>query len=484
MEASRRRPMPSGRARPWARRLLETTAVPDVHEQAALITDALAARGAPRHRVRRPRDQYGLPLSTTRAAAVHYVDALDRVLRVQSGAEDALREAVAIDPGFALGHATLALLGYEWGAPVDVAASLRAATTAARLRADERERSLVRVVTELVSRRCQAEDAGALHHIASYPRDALAVSVAVPTIAFSGLAGPPQRTWELVEGLAPSYGADWWYAGLLAFIRQEQERWDDAAALADRALGEVPSAGHAVHARAHVYYETGQHAAGLGWLDPWVASCGRSASHRAHFSWHAALHELALGDLDAVRARYVRELSPPAVSGMRALVDSASLLWRCKVWGAWRSDLPMDEVLDAVPDTLLDRPPTAFAAFHAGLALAAAGDVAALTRLASRAASSGDPTQREVVGPLVVALRALVEGRPGDAADDLLLLRGRLGAVGGSAAQREVVEDTLLAALVDAGRYADARAILAHRLDRRPSRLDREQLARLTAAAR
>ena len=48
--------------------------------------------------------------------------------------------------------------------------------------------------------------------------------------------------------------------------------------------------------------------------------------------------------------------------------------------------------------------------------------------------------------------------------------------LGGSAAQREVLEDTLLQALVAAGRLDEARRLLVKRLDRRPSRRDLRML--------
>ena len=88
-----------------------------------------------------------------------------------------------------------------------------------------------------------------------------------------------------------------------------------------------------MHARAHVYYEVGEHEAGLTWIDPWIESCGRDAIHRAHFSWHAALHELAMNDEGAVCQRYERQLAPPAVSGTRALVDSAASCGACAYTG-------------------------------------------------------------------------------------------------------------------------------------------------------
>jgi hypothetical protein len=163
---------------------------------------------------------------------------------------------------------------------------------------------LVDVVTSRVQD-CRGTGAAALvRHIGTYPRDALAVSAAVPPIAFSGVTDVQQEAWTLVEGLASAYGDNWWYGGLLAFVRQDQGRYDEADALAWSALRAEPAAGHAVHAQTHVFYETGQHIVGLQWLDPWIASSGQGASHRAHFSWHAALHELSLGDLEAVRRRY------------------------------------------------------------------------------------------------------------------------------------------------------------------------------------
>ena len=90
----------------------------------------------------------------------------------------------------------------------------------------------------------------------------------MPTIAFSGVTDVRHEAWALVEGLAPAYGDDWWYRGLLAFVRQDQGRYDEADELAWSALRVEPAAGHAVHAKTHVYYETGEHIAGLEWLDP------------------------------------------------------------------------------------------------------------------------------------------------------------------------------------------------------------------------
>ncbi|MFF3409817.1 FAD/NAD(P)-binding protein, partial [Streptomyces sp. NPDC002742] len=435
--------------------LWETTAVPEIRVQAAELAQELLEPLARRRRParRRPVDAHGLPLSTHAEAAAAHRTGLERVLKVRAGAEAAFSRAVALDPGFALGHAALALLGHECGADVDVPRALADAQRCARERADERERSFVDVVTRRVHGDLPDAGAGALlGHLAAHPADALALAVAVPTIAFSGINDlDTAYALGLVERVSPAYEGHWFPASLLAFLRQEQGRYDEAAELAGRALAAEPASGHAVHALAHVHYESGAHETGREWLDSWVSGHGRGAVHRAHFSWHIALHELALDDRAAVRRRWFAQLSPGRVTGVRALVDSGSLLWRARLSDSWRGRVPVADVLDSVAREIVERPATAFTALHAAVALTAAGDLAALRRLRDHAAGA-DPVQREVVVPLCEAFAALVEERFHEAARGLDALLPVLGRVGGSAAQREVVEETLLYALVAGGR--------------------------------
>lgn len=480
--------------------LWESTAVPEIRTQAlALATSVLdAVAPLPRrladgrlvsghHPVARPRDPLGVPLSTTAEAAAAYNEGLQRVMTLASGAEASLREATLIDPDFALAHAALAMLGHEAGADTDVATSLAAAQQAVRKRGDAREQSLVDVVTRRVSDVRSTGARALMNHIASYPRDVLAVSAAVPTIAFSGVTDVQREAWDLVEGLAPAYGDHWWYISLLAFTRQDQGRFDEAGLLAESALSCEPSSGHAVHAMTHVMYETGRHEVGRTWLDHWVAESGRSASHRAHFSWHAALHDLSLGDTEAVRQRYYSQLAPPTVNGVRALIDSGSLLWRWRVTtSAWPDagdeapPPPARAVLDSVGEDLLVRPETPFVALHSAMALAAGGDADRLRVLRRHCEDSGDVTVRTTVAAVCEALEATLDQRWSDAATTLSDVLPTLVRVGGSAAQREVVEETLLFCLVNDGRAAEATALLDARLDRRPSPLDRSRLGSLT----
>lgn len=255
----------------------------------------------------------------------------------------------------------------------------------------------------------------------------------------------------------------------MAFVRQEQRRFDDAMDLARRSLAVEPSGGHAAHARAHAHYETGDHAAGLAWMDAWVLGDGAATDSLTHFSWHAALHELSLGDVAAVRRRYDEQLQPRHAVGCRALVDTGSLLFR---WALTPGDAvvpPLDEVVALTGPGVLERPATPFLGMHAAVTLLATDDAAGLDRLARWCDGHAGATHREVVAPLARALRLMTAGRWSEGADQLGALTPQVWRLGGSDAQREIIEEARTAALLRAGRYDEARVLLDARLDRRPA---------------
>jgi hypothetical protein len=129
-------------------------------------------------------------------------------------------------------------------------------------------------------------------------------------------------------------------------------------------------------------------------------------------------------------------------------------------------------VIDATDPALLLTPQSPFVALHAAVVLGAAEDADGLSALTRWSAGHADPVHAEVVAPLARALRRLVQGDPSGAADALARVQPALWRVGGSDAQREVVEETRICALVRAGRYAEALVLVDARLDRRRCRRD------------
>jgi hypothetical protein len=215
-----------------------------------------------------------------------------------------------------------------------------------------------------------------------------------------------------------------------------------------------------------VHYETGDHAAGLSWLDDWIHGDGAGTDSLSHYSWHAALHELSNGDLAAVSRRFECQLARHHVQGTRAIVDTGSLLWRWTITpGAEDVPDPASSVSASRQDLLT--PTSPFLGLHAAITLCAAEDAIGLAHLAAHTECHEHPAHRLVTAPLARALRQLVLGRPSACADELARLRPEVWRVGGSEAQREVVEETLLVALLRADRYDEARELLDARLSRR-----------------
>ena len=74
--------------------------------------------------------------------------------------------------------------------------------------------------------------------------------------------------------------------------------------------------------------------------------------------------------------------------------------------------------------------------------------------------------------PLVQGIWAFAQGAYDEAIQCIEPIADQIVRIGGSNAQREVFEDTLLEAYLRAGRYAPAEALLRRRLGRRPSARD------------
>ena len=420
----------------------------------------------------RPEDLYGLKLSTSDEAASSYNDALGRILRLESDPHEPLLAAVAIDPEFALGHLALGVLSHEFGTDDQTSQHL-ARAEALLANTTTRERQFI----DAYQQRVAGDYAPLLAYLLDHPRDVLGVSIAIPTIAFSGAYDVADDAWIALEDMASHFTNDWWYDGMMAFARQDQGRMDEARDLADRSLAAEPRGGNAAHAAAHVYLETGDHESGLEWINGWISSAGQDAAHRCHFSWHAALYELSLNDLDAVARRFDRELSPQVVTGARALIDSASLLFRGLTEDFTLPSADAEAVLEAA-GLSLTQPETPFMAFHCGLGLALVSDISGLHELGDHLTTWKPTAVRSTLLTFMTALVASCEGNDSAAADLLEGIHHQLTPIGGSYAQRSVAIDLAISSLCRAGRGGEAAELLEARLARRARPRDQILLER------
>lgn len=116
-----------------------------------------------------------------------------------------------------------------------------------------------------------------------------------------------------------------------------------------------------------------------------------------------------------------------------------------------------------------------FADAHAALAYAGAGDEAAMSGLIDglrELEARGHPLAGMVVLPLVLGIRAFAEGTYEETIRLVEPVFDQIVRIGGSEAQREVFEDTLLQAYLRVGRYEPAERLLRQRLDRQPAPRD------------
>jgi tetratricopeptide (TPR) repeat protein len=415
-------------------------------------------------------DRYGLTLSTTSAAARDaYVAGCEAKLTGYPGVIEALDRALAADPGFALAHAARAHALLERGDAAGARAAIAAATSlAAGL--SEREAGHVAFFDLLVRGDGEAALAALLSHLEAWPRDAVALATAAFTnglIGSSGRAGQKRMLLELLDRLAPSYGDDWWFTAHHGMALSENGRWDAARPKIDRSLAQNPKNPWAAHARAHLCYEAGDIDAGRAFLVSWLPTCPRDSALYSHLSWHLAIGHIEAGDAAAAQELFRRDFGPGVHSGppRGRLTDAVSFLWRRELAGHPR-DVAAWRTMYEFAARAFPRAGAAFCDMHVALAQAATGDDAALearTRQVDELARGG----RYPSGPLVpAAARGFAAFERGDftaAIEALAPIIGELERIGGSRAQLDLVEFTLLRAYLGADRPDEARRMLRGR---------------------
>lgn len=424
-------------------------------------------------------DRYGLPLSTASVvAAERYQEGMDRLLSYGISADQAFSAAIEADPGFALAHAGRALFALFQG---DGATAKTAVEQAQKLAAGatRRERQHVEALATIAG----GEGARGLglieEHVKEFPRDALLVNQAASTIGLSGREDREQYRVAFVEQLASDYGDDWWFQSALGFGYHEVGRYAESRRLSELSLGQYPGNANASHNIAHVCYETVDNAGGIAMLSSWLEGYDRLAPFHCHLAWHLALFELQSGRPDAALAIYERDIAG-AVNPRLAMIDGAALLWRFGLYEFQKGPLPWRQLADLA--ARVTRPGFVFGDVHAALAYASIGDTVAMSALIAGLEAldaKGHPIARSLVLPLVRGTVAFVAGDYAGALGHLEPVDGQFHRVGGSHAQWELYEETMVACQLRLGRLDDAARLLRRRLAFRPSPRDLAWMSRV-----
>jgi hypothetical protein len=152
-------------------------------------------------------------------------------------------------------------------------------------------------------------------------------------IGFSGKVGRETDQLAILAPLEKHYGDDWWYRTQLAFAQIELQRHDEGLRNIEIALEGFPRSAHAAHIRAHLFYELGEREAGLAYLTDWTKDYAREGLLHCHISWHVALWSLETGRRKDAWRVYDEALRPGAAWGpqINVLTDCAAFLARAEV---------------------------------------------------------------------------------------------------------------------------------------------------------
>jgi len=420
-------------------------------------------------------DARGCAVTGASANAVALYDtAIGQFQRYAGDPVATIDQAIADSPGFVMAHAMRAwmhLLGTEAaGLPV-AGASLDAA---AALTANAREAGHLAALRHLVDGRWH-EAARTLEDVTiEHPLDALALQAGHLCDFFVGnsrnLRDRIARALPAWSEHTPGYHA---VLGMHAFGLEETGLYQRAEAAGRRAVELEPTDAWAQHAVAHVLEMQGRQRDGIAWMRANPAAWSADNFMCVHNWWHLALYHLDLDEIDTVL-----ELFDGPIYGARSqvildMVDASALLWRLHLRGIEVGDR-WNWVADGW-EPVAGSGNYAFNDAHAMMAFVGAGrrEAAAEVLVAQQRAMAGAGDNaaftREVGQPVTRAVEAFGRGAYGETVRLLRPVRAIAHRFGGSHAQRDIIDLTLIEAAIRDGQASFARALAAERFDVKPT---------------
>jgi tetratricopeptide (TPR) repeat protein len=412
-------------------------------------------------------DGYGLALSTASGAARDaYVQASHLALTFYPGAADAYDRAIAADPGFALAHAGKAQVLMRQG---DAAGARLALAKAKDLTAGlcDREASHIGLFDLMFAGGTDAAIAALSPHLATWPRDALVVSSAANPnglLGASGRIGQKHQIAVLMDSLAPHYGDDFWFLSYHAMALSEDGRLAAARAKIEKSVAANPNNAHGAHGFAHVCYESGEPDTARAYLSSWLTTYPRDGFFYGHLSWHLSLCEIQAGNwAEAVRLyRDAIALDRHSGGPQQKVSDGAAFLWRSELAGNPRDAAAWRTLYDYA-NSALPKPGNGLADLHVVLAQAVVGDDAGLdarSRQMEELAADGHYPSGSYLPMLALGFASFERGDFSGAIEALAPVARENERIGGSRAQHDLIEFTLLKACIEANRPDEARRLL------------------------
>jgi hypothetical protein len=384
-----------------------------------------------------------------------------------------VNRALELTPELVMGHvlkAYLHLLGTE---PTALPVAREAHRAGTALPATRRERCHLQAIGELLEGRWRS--AGLLLEDLSieYPHDALALQTGHQIDFFTGdsrmLRDRIARVLPAWKRSVPGYHA---VLGMHAFGLEETGDYRGAEAQGRASVAIEPRDAWAQHAVAHVIEMQGRRRDGIAWMRANPDAWSRDSFFAVHNWWHLALFHLGLDEVGEVLDLFDGPIYGKKSNVVLEMIDASALLWRLHLRGVdvgdrWHAVADNWEPVAAAGNY-------AFNDMHAMMAFVGAGreNAAQAVLEAQRAAlgNSGDNASfvREVGLAATGAIRAFGEGDYASTVRLLRPIRSYAHRFGGSHAQRDLIDLTLIEAARRSGLVRLASALVAERAAAKP----------------
>jgi tetratricopeptide (TPR) repeat protein len=431
------------------------------------------------------RDQQGHTLfNASQNAASHFNNALAAFNIYRGDPVAEIDAAIEAAPEFPMAYILKAHLCGLATEPALTAAAADIVRQVAAMPLSDREASHVHALQLLVAGRwTQAAHALEMHN-SRYPLDILALQaghiIDFYRASAHGLRDRMARVLPQWPADLPGYSI---ILGMYAFGLEEAGDYSRAEDIGRRAVELQPLDCWAHHAVAHVLEMQGRPKEGIEWMKTNERNwSGDDNFFQRHNWWHYAVYLLEIGEGRQALELYDQHLG--AESGVALdLVDASAMLWRLSLAG-----IDVGHRWSSVADRWAphaDGHSYPFNDWHAVMANLGAGrdaDVEVILdslRRASAGMGESEEWARRYGLPLSEGFTAYWREDYSGAVEKLMGARAIVNGFGGSHAQRDIIDLTLLEAAIAGGEFHLARALANQRCAIKPnSRMNHELLKR------
>jgi tetratricopeptide (TPR) repeat protein len=418
------------------------------------------------------RDANGNPMTGDTSTIDRYDRAIDRLLRYNPEAVDLATELAGADAPAPMAHALIAYLHLMSTDAADLGTAREAYDALVASDGNAREQAHATAIGTWLA----GDWTGAARRLDDllirWPADTLALMLGHVLDFFVGDAQSLRdRPIRSLRELGDDHPHAPFVRGMAAFGLEEAGHYGQALDAGLAAVEVNPDDVWAIHAVVHTYEMQGMVDQGIAFLESDTTQWRSGNLFTVHNWWHLALYQLEAGNPDRSLAIYDAEVHHDGSLGVPIeMLDASALLWRMLL-----DDLDTGERFAPLADAWAPKAGTSpwyvFNDLHATMALVGAGRfsdahavVGALDRWLDTASGTNARMTAEIGLPACRAVVAFGEQRDSDVIAELLPIRRVLQHFGGSHAQRDALQRTLLESALRSGRYELARALTAERL--------------------